>query len=72
MVPSKFTLMLTHYNSALSPSKHPIYLILNYYNKRLIAVFSLTPIRTSNFFQIPLKILSKSPLSTLKSPLNQL
>ena len=61
MVPSKFTLMLTHYNSALPPSKHPIYLILNYYNKRLIAVFSLTPIRTSNFFQIPLKILSKSP-----------
>lgn len=61
MVLSKFTLMLTHYNPALSPSKHPIYLILNYYNKRLIAVFSLTPIRTSNFFQIPLKILSKSP-----------
>ena len=46
MVLSKFTLMLTHYNPALSPSKHPIYLILNYYNKRLIAVFSLTPIRT--------------------------
>lgn len=33
MVPFKFTLMLTHYNSALSPSKHPIYMILNYYNK---------------------------------------
>lgn len=33
MVLSKFTLMLTHYNLDLSPSKHPIYLILNYYNK---------------------------------------
>ncbi len=49
MVLSKFTLMLTHYNSALPPSKYPIYLILNYYNKRLIAVFSLTPIRTFQF-----------------------
>lgn len=62
MALSKFTLMLTHYNPALSPSKHPIYLILNYYNKRLIAVFSLTPIRTS-------KYLSKSSLNL---PLNQL
>lgn len=62
MVLSKFTLMLTHYNSALPPSKYPIYLILNYYNKRLIAVFSLTPIRTS-------KYLSKSSLNL---PLNQL
>lgn len=49
MVLSKFTLMLTHYNLALPPSKYPIYLILNYYNKRLIAVFSLTPIRTFQF-----------------------
>lgn len=49
MVLSKFTLMLTHYNPALSPSKHPIYMILNYYNKRLIAVSSLTPIRTFQF-----------------------
>ena len=49
MVLSKFTLMLTHYNLALPPNKHPIYLILNYYNKRLIAVFSLTPIRTFQF-----------------------
>lgn len=49
MVLSKFTLMLTHYNSALPLSKYPIYLILNYYNKRLIAVFSLTPIRTFQF-----------------------
>lgn len=44
MLLSKFTLMLTHYNLALPPSKHPIYLILNYYNKRLIAVFSLTQV----------------------------
>lgn len=49
MVPSKFTLMLTHYNSALPPNKHPIYMILNYYNKRLITVFSLTPIKTFQF-----------------------
>ncbi|SNR92565.1 hypothetical protein SAMN06265364_1203 [Prevotella jejuni] len=61
MALSKFTLMLTHYNSALPPSKYPIYLILNYYNKRFSRLLS----NSHQNLPISSKYLSKSSLNLL-------